>query len=318
MGYYNFPHTRNYDTDLGYLIDWFKTNKNKIEENTAITIEKALSATEDAIKAYNSATSASNSAELALELKNQTEALKNLMQDKIEQIDTNTNRINNLATIDPGSVTTTGDAELVDIRVGVNGITYPSAGDAVRGQVSELKSDISDITPLRTSQLLDAENVEVHKWFLDSVARNINSNDGCRLVFVDISNHVGETLQIHKDIASRFTIATFEQKDPQLKTVFKRFFNLDSSSKLASIKIEENENTIAIWYYFNEQDVATPEDILKSIMVNYGRFNRYEPYKAVYGYNEIPTYVNKNPLNSKVYPSTNNSVFNLTNNLHTK
>ena len=145
MGYYDFPHTRNYDTDLGYLINWFITNKNKIEKNTAITIEKALTATEEAIKAYNSATSASNSATsasnsaaLALELKNQTEALKNLMQDKIDQIDTNTNRINNLATIDQGSITTTADAELVDIRVGANETTYPSAGDAVRGQINRI------------------------------------------------------------------------------------------------------------------------------------------------------------------------------------
>lgn len=142
MGYYEFPHTRNYDADLGYLIDWFKTNKNKIEENTAITIEKALSATEDAIKAYNSATSASNSAALALKAKNETEALKILMQDKIEQINTNTNRIDNLATIDQGSITTTADAELVDIRVGATGTTYPSAGDAVRGQISDLNSDL--------------------------------------------------------------------------------------------------------------------------------------------------------------------------------
>lgn len=145
MGYYDFPHTRNYDTDLGYLINWFKTNKNKIEKNTAITIEKALSASEDAIKAYNSATSASNSAALALELKNQTQALKNLMQDKIDQIDTNTSRINNLATIDQGSITTTADAELVDIRVGYNGTTYASAGDGVRGQVTELNSEITNI-----------------------------------------------------------------------------------------------------------------------------------------------------------------------------
>lgn len=153
MGYYDFPHTRNYDTDLGYLIDWFKRNRNKIELNTATTIEKALTATEEAVKAYNSATNAansatnaSNSAKLALELKNQTEALKNLMQDKIDQIDTNTNRIDNLATIDQGSITTTGDAELVDIRVGANGITYPNAGDSVRGQVSELKGDLGEIT----------------------------------------------------------------------------------------------------------------------------------------------------------------------------
>lgn len=164
MGYYDFPHTRNYDTDLGYLINWFITNKNKIEKNTAITIEKALTATEEAIKAYNSATSASNSATsasnsaaLALELKNQTEALKNLMQDKIDQIDTNTNRINNLATIDQGSITTTADAELVDIRVGANETTYPSAGDAVRGQINRIMNG-NYYLPLIFSKLNETDN----------------------------------------------------------------------------------------------------------------------------------------------------------------
>ena len=176
MGYYNFPHTRNYDTDLGYLIDWFNKNKNKIEENTAITIEKALSASEDAIKAYNSATSASNSATsasnsaaLALELKNQTEALKDLMQDKIDQINTNTSRIDNLATIDQGSITTTADAELVDIRVSYNGTTYPSAGDAVRGQISKLNSDLD-----KTNNLFITGNL---MYFVD-FANGYLSSDG--------------------------------------------------------------------------------------------------------------------------------------------
>lgn len=52
-------------------------------------------------------------------------------------------RVNNLVATDPGS---TGDnAELLDIRVGSDGKTYPTAGDAVRVQVSELKSDIANI-----------------------------------------------------------------------------------------------------------------------------------------------------------------------------
>ena len=53
-------------------------------------------------------------------------------------------RIDNLSTLSEGS--TTGDAELIDMRVGADGNTYPNAGTAVRTQVSELKDDLDKVT----------------------------------------------------------------------------------------------------------------------------------------------------------------------------
>ena len=77
-------------------------------------------------------------------------------------------RVDVITSLPEGS--TTGDAELQDIRVKADGTTATSAGNAVREQFNELKSDLIDTntsllnSSLSINYLLESESIEGSVW----------------------------------------------------------------------------------------------------------------------------------------------------------
>lgn len=52
------------------------------------------------------------------------------------EINVQKTRIDNLATLEDGS--TTGDAELIDARIGFNNVSYQNLGEAIRSEATEI------------------------------------------------------------------------------------------------------------------------------------------------------------------------------------
>ena len=96
-----------------------------------------------------------------------------------EEFDVLEARMDQFTSLEEGS--TTGDAELQDIRVGYDGAIYDSAGGAVREQASQLSNNIKDIADIKRNLVISFEKGKY--WSNENV---LTSHTGYTAIAVDV------------------------------------------------------------------------------------------------------------------------------------
>lgn len=122
--------------------------------------------------------------EVNTSLSNQNTSINQTTSAQNSKIATLESRMNTFTRLEEGS--TTGDAELQDIRVGANGITYNTAGDAVRGQYNRLKADLDFLN----GNPLNYPIAWTNGGYIDKTNGNVTSYEGWRYTdYIELKNN---------------------------------------------------------------------------------------------------------------------------------
>ena len=154
-------------------------------------------------------------------------------------------RIDSIIALPDGS--TTADAELVDIRVGFDGFTYESAGDAVRGQVEDLHDLIGNVAAIEDlTKTIDSFAYEEGQ--ISVVTGKFSESDG---IYVDKTFYnVSAYQQIAYELDDDFNVTLYFYSAPD-EDYYTEYFvtghsgtvTLEDSYKYVRFRVQKADGT---------------------------------------------------------------------------
>lgn len=194
--------------------------------------------------------------------------------------------------------------EISDIRVGEDGAVYGTAGEAVRKQIGNITEELSNLLEEGT-QILDWKNAKVVNGYFTSIS-DFKSSDVSRTVIIPVDYSKGDTISIHRGImGERFVYGYTSIEMPKIGDILD-YANVQNNAERVTLRIKSDTKNILLYYYNSTLDNYDSDDILASIMVQYGKvYTGYEPYGEPRGKKDIINKINGNSekLISAVYNS---------------
>ena len=215
--------------------------------------------------------------EVVEEIRDAWDGLKGNVAQNTQDIAAANARIDNIIALPDGS--TTADAELVDIRVGANGATYPSAGDAVREQITTINNIVDSFNNInhylyKRNIYINGSGVETTLSGYDTYKLPVNEGD------VVIIKNLGNP-DFYGSLATEYVFNLLNSNDTYSKVVpstiytycywqslYKTFkvFCHDIKAIMFTVK-RGNETSISIYHnsYGNVINAQNKVDINKTV-----------------------------------------------------
>lgn len=209
--------------------------------------------------------------ELELEDEYAREQLSNESAARAEDVAVLEARMDTFTALPAGS--TSGDAELMDIRVGANGVTYANAGDAVRGQINNIIENNKTTDDLKNKyfkyNLFDGDYMSPLSVLSDG---SFGGSNGTVTAVVKVKPNTTYYVNRYDTGFTRYRIAcseNFPVSGTQGRLVYDHF--VTPGTILQTVTTGANENYISVFVSPNgEQPELSVTTFIPSEFPNYG------------------------------------------------